>query len=248
MHPLIVRSKILAKAGFLHGFSTRWASEAGPTGPGGAFPDDAIHLSGFFEALGRDPGSALRVKQVHGNAVLQTPARDWSTEADAIVLGPEDAPITPVIRTADCVPVLVGDAFTGRVAAVHAGWQGVEKCVVKEAIQAMGGPAIRLVAAIGPCICTDCFEVGEEVASAVEGASEPDVTDRSRGPKPHVDLRLAVRLQLRALGLRTESIEDVAGCTQCEPERFFSFRRDGANAGRQMAVIVPRATRNLRHT
>jgi len=108
-------------------------------------------------------------------------------------------------------------------------------------VRALGATAGRLVAAVGPCLCAACFEVGEEVVDALVPVSGPGVVDRARGPKPHVDLRLAVRLQLRALGLADANVEDVAGCTRCEPERFFSYRRDGANAGRQMAVIVPRA-------
>lgn len=238
MHPLVLRSEQLARAGFLHGFSTRWASADGAEGPS---PNGDDHLRGFLGALGRETASAMRVKQVHGAAVIQEAVPDWGAEADAIVLGPGGAAVTPVIRTADCVPILLADRRTGRVGAVHAGWRGVEKRILAAAVHAMGSPAERLVAAIGPCLCAACFEVGEEVVEALVPVSGEAIVDRARGPKPHVDLRLAVRLQLRALGLDDARIEDVPGCTRCEPERFFSYRRDGANAGRQMAVIVPRA-------
>jgi len=238
MHPLVLRSEQLARAGFVHGFSTRWASASGDEGPS---PSGDDHLRGFLAALGRDPASALRVKQVHGASVLAEPAADWASEADAIVLGPRDASRTPVIRTADCVPILLADPRTGRVGAVHAGWRGVEKRILAGAAQAIGGPANRLVAAIGPCLCAACFEVGEEVVEALVPVSGVSIVDRARGPKPHVDLRVAVRLQLRAIGLDDANVEDIPGCTRCEPDRFFSYRRDGANAGRLMAVVVPRS-------
>ncbi|MGZ3416923.1 MAG: laccase domain-containing protein, partial [Polyangiales bacterium] len=71
-----------------------------------------------------------------------------------------------------------------------------------------------------------------------ESAPEPEVVNRT-GEKPHVDLRRAVRSQLRALGIDDASIEDVPGCTKCDAERFFSHRRDGARSGRLLAAIAP---------
>jgi hypothetical protein len=65
------------------------------------------------------------------------------------------------------------------------------------------------------------------------------VIDRSR-LKPHVDLTAIVVAKLRALGVTAGAIDDVPGCTRCEPERFFSFRRDGKQSGRHLAAIVSR--------
>ncbi len=61
-----------------------------------------------------------------------------------------------------------------------------------------------------------------------------------RGEKAYVDLRAAVRAQLVASGLRDGCVEDVPGCTRHEPERFHSFRRDGANSGRMLSAIATR--------
>ncbi|HEY5243568.1 MAG TPA: polyphenol oxidase family protein, partial [Polyangiaceae bacterium] len=90
-----------------------------------------------------------------------------------------------------------------------------------------------LVAAIGPCIGACCFEVGREVGEKL------GFVVREEGDKAYVDLRAAVRSQLRALGLADSSIEDVAGCTKHEGERFHSFRRDGAHSGRMLVSIAP---------
>jgi YfiH family protein len=238
MHALALTSPLLTEAGFRHGFSTRWASAAGVEGPS---PTAADHLAGFFGALGRPVESVLRVKQVHGAEVLTEPAADFAVDADAVVLGPAHADRTLVIRTADCVPILLGDVESGAVATIHAGWRGVHQRVVDAAFTRLGARPRHVRAAIGPCLCARCFEVGEEVVEALVPVSAPAIVHRTYGPKPHVDLRLAVRAQLRALGLEEDHVDDVPGCTRCEPERFFSYRRDGANAGRLMAAIVPRA-------
>jgi YfiH family protein len=140
------------------------------------------------------------------------------------------------VRVADCVPVLVGDEETGSVAALHAGWRGVVAGVVPAGVQRLldGRPPRALVAAIGPCIGPCCFEVGLEVAEAVGHAVR---REEERG-KAFVDLRAAVRAQLRALGLDDARIEDVPGCTRHEAERFHSFRRDGKDSGRMLAAIA----------
>jgi len=154
------------------------------------------------------------------------------------------------VRTADCVPVLVADRSSGAVAAAHAGWKGVEAGVVAAAVRELlgdgdGGPA-SLVAAIGPHIETCCFEVGVDVADRLAAASPAGrAVVRPASPSKSdthalVDLRRAVRAQLEALGFAAGAIDDVRGCTACDAERFFSYRRDGARSGRHVSAIVAR--------
>jgi copper oxidase (laccase) domain-containing protein len=128
------------------------------------------------------------------------------------------------------VPVLVADPASGRAGAIHAGWRGVVSGVVRAGVELLGGRDV--VAAIGPCIGACCFEVGRDVAERI------GFVVRVEGDKAYVDLRAAVRAQLRLLGLADEAVDDVAGCTRHEPERFHSFRRDGANSGRMLAAIA----------
>jgi polyphenol oxidase len=98
-----------------------------------------------------------------------------------------------------------------------------------------------IVAAIGPHIETCCFEVGEDVAQDFANASVAGQTviDRSR-EKPHVNLRRVIRAQLVGAGVGDASIDDVPGCTVCDAERYFSFRRDAEKSGRMLAAIVAR--------
>jgi len=206
----ILTSATLAKAGFLHAFPTRDA------------PDGAL-----LAALASP--TVIQVKQVHGaRAVLATEAA--GQEGDALVA--RAGGVAVGVRVADCVPVLVADPVSGAVAAIHAGWRGVVGGVLGAGVGLLGGR--DLVAAIGPCIGACCFEVGRDVAEQI------GFVVREVGDKAYVDLRAAVRSQLRALGLADASIEDVAGCTRHEGERFHSFRRDGANSGRMLAAIAPR--------
>jgi copper oxidase (laccase) domain-containing protein len=98
----------------------------------------------------------------------------------------------------------------------------------------------QLIAAIGPHISLDSFEVSEEVASELLAASpDTQVVDRSKR-RPHVDLRRIVRAQLMSLGLEPSAIDDVWGCTVRDETQFFSFRRDGQASGRHLSAIVPR--------
>ena len=136
------------------------------------------------------------------------------------------------VATADCVPVVLG-AGDG-VAAVHAGWRGVVAGVVDRAVGALAvAVGERPVAAwIGPAIGPCCYEVGEDVASRVVAASATGVARRGRGARPHLDLVAAVEIQLRGAGV--EAIERLGPCTRCAPELLYSYRRDGAAAGRNL--------------
>jgi copper oxidase (laccase) domain-containing protein len=91
-----------------------------------------------------------------------------------------------------------------------------------------------LCAALGPSICVRCFEVGDEVAVHFAKLGAVDAAFA----KPHVDLRRANRVVLERAGVRKDAIDDAPACTMCEPERFFSFRRDGAGIGQHLSFIT----------
>lgn len=216
----ILRSPLLARAGFPHAFPTRDVGDAE-----------------ILAALGT--GSIVQVKQVHGaRAVLASEAA--GQEADALVGPPSEEAVAIGVRVADCVPVLVARTDTGAVAAIHAGWRGIVAGVVPAGLELLGKGAH--LAAIGPCIGACCFEVGADVADHfVPRQGATGFVTRRAGDKAYVDLRAAVRAQLRELGFADAAIDDVPGCTKHEPDRFHSFRRDGANSGRMLAAIATRA-------
>lgn len=189
-------------------------------------------------------GSSLPVrwaKQVHGCAVVPAAGEDRalengpSGEGDALVTAASG--IALAIATADCVPVLL--AAPGAIAAAHAGWRGVVAGVVPAAVAALrdrtGGASAPVRAWIGPSIGACCYEVGEEVAAAVAAASTPTVVEPRTGARPHVDISAAVRHQLRSAGV--ETVREVATCARCSDDWLWSYRRHGAQAGRNLAFI-----------
>jgi YfiH family protein len=152
---------------------------------------------------------------VHGAAVVQG-IPGVIPDADGLWTG--TARHWVGIRTADCVPILLADVDGARVAAVHSGWRGTEARVVARAVEVLGrsgSPAGTLRAAIGPCIGRCCYEVSEELAGRFRALFGNAVVS-GEGPRPHLDLRLAVRLTLRATGMSDGAIEDVPGCTACD--------------------------------
>jgi YfiH family protein len=173
----------------------------------------------------------------------------------------DDAGVTVGVFVADCLPVLLADPRTGACAAVHAGWRGTVAGVVPAAVRALAdGFGVRpseLRVAIGPAIGPCCFEVGPEVVAALAAAladvprsngpgaaAEPEVvhaTPRAASDRWHVDLKQATRLLLLGAGVLAAAIDLAPECTRCAPDRFFSFRRDGAHTGQQMGAIGRRA-------
>jgi len=252
---MVLRSNLLTHSGFAHGFTTRegGVSEAPFESADFALLRNASALqenqARLATAVGFDAARLYQAEQVHGADVFEPTREPVSLgtfklvnarypKADALVARePGD---TVGVRVADCVPVLVGDKRTGYVAAIHAGWKGVVAEVVKRAIEVLGAAAAEdLVAAIGPCIGACCFEVSREVAEKIGVASTQSCIVSTHEPaKAMVDLRRAVAAQLARL--QVKEVEQVGGCTKCEGEKYYSFRRDGDNAGRLIGVITAR--------
>ena len=139
-----------------------------------------------------------------------------------------DEPNVPMLKlTADCLPIAVARANgTPALALVHAGWRGLLEGVVAAAVGALGGKA---VAAIGPAIGPCCYEVGTDVAEPFA-----ETFGRRVARKGRLDLWTTAELALRAAGCT--SVERVDLCTSCNPELFFSHRRDAGLTGRQGVI------------
>lgn len=169
------------------------------------------------------------LRQVHSARVIEAGEGDCG-EGDALTT--TRAELGLAVATADCVPVLL--AGGGRVAAVHAGWRGIVAGVVPAALasfDALSEVEVWIGPAIGPC----CYEVGEEVAAAVVATSRSSAARPGRRGRPHLDLQEAVAAQLAAAGV-TRHVR-LARCTACHPGELHSHRRDGARAGRNLALI-----------
>ncbi len=250
------RSSLLAAAGSPHAFSTRLGgvSEApfdslnlgNPSGQSVQDSPDHIrqNYQRLLQAAGFDRQILTRVSQVHGTHVIEATRETAElpvVEADGIITSDSQCAVS--VRVADCVPVLLASRDGRRVAAVHAGWRGVVAGVVPRAAEQLCGTAHlagELLAAIGPCIGLDAFEVGPEVLEQFVRTWGKEAPIRSTaGGKGLVDLRQTVAIQLRRFGVPPEQIDISACCTWRDSEEFYSHRRDRGLTGRLAAVMAP---------
>ncbi len=186
------------------------------------------------------PGPPVWVRQIHSaKCVPAEGVYGCLGQADALISNTPGVYLT--IRTADCVPVLLADVNRRTVAAVHAGWRGTVQVIVQAAVRALeeryGSRAEDLVAAIGPGICKNCYEVGPEVAVQFEKWF-PERTDLKA--RTNLDLVEANRRQLVEAGLDPSRIFTGAPCTSCSPQEFHSWRRDHVKTGRMVAAVAIR--------
>ena len=255
---MFLTSGLLTGAGFRHAFFTRrggvsrapWGTLNFAASTGDDPAAVAENLARAARALGVAPERVYFLSQVHGcdvKVLWGDERRDEVIRAIGDVTASAAPGVACGVRTADCVPVLVGDPRSGAVTAIHSGWRGTVSNVVASgvaALRALAGPGAELVAAVGPHIERCCFEVGEDVALDLARCSaageapvlEGPAVEAGAPPKKRVDLRRIVRAQLEALGVG--AIDDVRGCTYCDAERFHSFRRDGQRSGRLLSAIV----------
>jgi len=227
-----------------------WDSFNMATSVGDAEAHVRENLARAAASLGVDPARLYVVSQVHGTSVVvvdgsETPAEVGRRQGDLVLS--RTARVACGVRSADCVPVLLGDLMSGAVVAVHSGWRGTASDAAGAgvaALAALGAEPRNIVAAIGPHIEACSFEVGEDVAAMLGRASTAGESAVLRGgSRPCINLRQIVRAQLEAAGLRGDRIDDVGGCTVCDAYHFFSHRRDAARSGRLLSAIVARGKR-----
>jgi polyphenol oxidase len=182
--------------------------------------------------LGVDPAAGSMAYQVHGGRVEEAQALGLTSPGtrypacDGLVTSERGRPL--MLVTADCLPIALARRDGTRLAVLHAGWRGLLAGIAAEGVKAVGGP---VKAAIGPGIGVCCYEVGDEVLEPFR-ARFGDAVVRGR----NLDLPGAAELALREAGV--EEIERSPHCTSCEPELFFSHRRDHGLTGRQGVLGV----------
>lgn len=257
MPTLFLTSRVLP---FAHGFSVREGGVSeGPFASlnlgfsvGDERPRVEENLTRFATALGVGVERLATVSQVHGDRVLEAPPTSVASGVQP-VLGEADALWTEAervavgVKTADCVPILIADERTGRVAAIHSGWRGTDAKIAARTVEALiarGSRPEDLVAAIGPSIQKCCYEVSDDLAQRFTERFGPEVVTRPKA-QPHLDLSLAVRQTLERAGLPATRIDVLPHCTACDAKQFFSHRRDQGRSGRHLSAIVSPGPRRL---
>jgi YfiH family protein len=186
-------------------------------------------------AAGADPETATMAWQVHGAHVFEADGRGIVRRGTDFEQGDgiwTERPGRAVgLLGADCFPVaLARRKGTPRLAVLHVGWRGLLEGILTRGVQAVDGPATAVVGpGIGPC----CYEVGEEVAEPFRSRFGDAVLDGR-----NLDLPEAIERGLRAAGV--ESVQRTGHCTSCEPDLFFSHRRDRGRTGRQGVIAYIR--------
>jgi YfiH family protein len=170
------------------------------------------------------PAEPRWLRQVHGTGVIDAARHAGLVDADASFTTRPN--VVCAVMVADCMPVLLADAQGGAVGAAHAGWRGLCAGVIESTVAAMGLPATRLIAWLGPAIGPRAYEVGDEVRDAFLKADARAASAFAAHRPGHwlLDLYAVARQRLAALGVA--SVSGGSFCTASEPARFFSFRRD----------------------
>ena len=193
----------------------------------------------FACSLGTGELPIVRSTQVHGSRaviVREPPSRGEVLDAgECDILATDLSGVAVVVQTADCVPIVL--AGTRSAAVVHAGWRGSARNAAGAGVAALaelGESPFSVRAFLGPSIGACCYEVGNEVAAQFAG----EFTKRSRDGRFRLDLAAVNRAQLVAAGIPPENISAHPACTKCGGARFASYRRDGAAAGRMIALAA----------
>ena len=229
---------LMSLPGVRHGFFTReggvsrgpWASLNTGLRNGDAPEAVAENRARAASALGVTPERLVTARQVHGATALVV-EQPWDNaeppEADGLVTARPDLLLG--VLSADCGPLLLADAEAGVVAAAHAGWKGALAGIVEATVTAMTGLGARperIVAAVGPCIGQDSYEVGQEFVARFAETDPASASCFAPGPSPFkvtFDLRAYIEARLRRAGV--EGFELLPHDTCADEERFFSFRR-----------------------
>ncbi len=231
--------------GIVHAFTTR-KNNLGARNSGIKLPGD---WNAVADAFGINRDRLITINQVHGEHIVRIDARGLidnsikpgTIEADAMIT---DAPgIAIGVETADCVPLLLYDPGIPAVAAIHAGWRSTVRKLVDKTVVSMGvefgSCPQRIVAAIGPAIGRECYEVDEPVMRHVREAFPhwQEIALPRGNDRWGLDLVKANARELLKMGLLEQNIHALGLCTSCRRDLFYSFRAEG-RTGRMLSAIM----------
>ncbi len=206
--------------------------------------DDPAHVMRNRELLKRHIGaeSLQFLDQVHGVDVVRVGRNTTSRVPTADAMWTDEAGIALIIQTADCLPVMFASRDDSVVGAAHAGWRGVACNVVQALLKSLPVAPRELSVWMGPAITGRNYEVGDDVREAMNLVVPNSVLDTACAPsaipgKWWLDLVPIVTWQLESEGVDSNAITASGLCTFGEPERFYSYRREG-RTGRLASFIL----------
>jgi YfiH family protein len=190
----------------------------------------------FFQRLDLTERQVAFGEQLHtANALLVNRAGIYK-RTDALITGEKNVFLAVLI--ADCFPVFLFDPSSAAVAVIHAGGRGTQAGIIENTLQLLkselGLQVTGLIAAIGPGLQRECFEVRKDVYDYFAGSYFSPHREKD---KKYLDLRQVIIDKLVLEGVAMERIEWSNECTMCRADKYYSHRRQGKNSGRMMGII-----------
>lgn len=256
---------VLSKIPFInHGFSTKLGGVSTGhmatmnLGYGGPMLDDPANVLENFllitESMGIDPNTIVRSWQVHKTNIRLVTKEDCGkglyrdrdyNEIDGLISNTPG--VTLVTNYADCVPLFFVDPVKKAIGLSHSGWRGtvqkMGKVTARHMTEAFGSNPDDIICVIGPSICEQCFEVGEEVASQfnktfnLKDDSNHIISPNSKG-RYQCDLWAANKEVLKEAGIKEDNIHTSGVCTSCHDELLFSHRKTQGKRGSLAAFLT----------
>ena len=220
-----------------HGFTTKYAGDLH------LVEENRPATKKFWEELSTDPLAVTSFKQTHSAHVAVINSSHRGTRVlgyDGGVTREKD--IVLAINTADCVPVLFYEKKHGIIGAVHAGWKGIVGGIITNAIEqilSIGGDVDEIKITIGPHIGACCYEFSKDGVKAFEGRYEgEDQVHFTIDDHIYVDVGKAAYIDAVRCGIALENIDYYVGCTKCQEDTFFSYRRSNKKLDGEMVSFI----------
>lgn len=201
--------------------------------------NDCLHnRRKYFQKIGIDYENVISAQLVNGTSIgiIEKNTRKIIPQADALVAREKEMYLS--ITVADCLPVFFYDFQAKIIGLAHAGWRGIAGEIIPKTIKKMvslGGNPQNMAVAIGPGINQCHFEIKKDVLAKFKPYKE---FAEKRNNKYWLDLRGIVQKQLRINGIREKNVENKNECTFCQKEKYFSYRRDGAQKISLLSAII----------
>lgn len=190
-------------------------------------PEDRIT---FAKILNLNAQNLVIPQQMHtANVECNLNPRAIS-KTDGIISSTTDLVLS--IQVADCLPIFYLDKVTQEFGLIHAGWRGIAKGIMESFFKKINGSLANKYFIIGPSIRKCCFEVGSEVALQFPNA----FLSEGKGDRWNLDLQSTVKQKMLNHGTINQNINEIEECTCCNADKYHSYRRDGTNAGRMIAI------------
>jgi YfiH family protein len=194
----------------------------------------------FLEKLNLSGRNLVSVKSISDSnieIVTETDLGNFVENTDGLITARKNVYLS--ITIADCLPVIIYDFKKEIIGLLHCGWKGIEKNIIEKALKKMtdifDSDSQDIIAGIGPGIRTCHFEVKEDL---MEKFSSYPGAFRKEGGKNFMDLKLVAQKKLEECGVSQANIAVSPDCTYCQPEKYFSFRKDKSQPLQAMMVVA----------